>query len=206
MTWQLPPPPCTHRSSSSALCFCASRFSLNLRRSSSARARSSGVPASGSHTHVCRPTCPFRLRSSGCPSPSQAVRKRHMAARGWAATATACGRGKAVGVSSKRRRRRRQLGSCVNLQQRSAQRGLHRPSHQSTTAGSAASSLRSGGQRTCPVFCCLGGCGSCNRNWQYTRSRCARQQLPGLRKQCPLQLQTPVGLPGACKTVPGRDG
>ena len=70
--------PAPHLSSSSALCFCCSRFSVNLRRSSSARARCSGVPALGSHTQVWRPTLSFRLCSRGWPSWSEAVLNTHI--------------------------------------------------------------------------------------------------------------------------------
>ena len=58
------------------------------------------VPATASRAQqprrTCRPTLPFRLCSSGCPSLSQAVVKRHIAAAAGAGQAPAAAAARAV--------------------------------------------------------------------------------------------------------------
>ena len=87
------------RMSSSAECFTSCRLSVNAFRAASAAARSSGVPASASQTHTCRPTCAFIVTSAPSASPSSpapaygdAHRRRHIAARKRAPCARAAAR------------------------------------------------------------------------------------------------------------------
>ena len=89
----------------------AQRDVANSARARSTAARSAFVPASGSHVHVFRPTCPFREKRSrtiglAVTSPAEAHRSFHIGTRSAASERD----GGAAETTSARRRVRPQRG------------------------------------------------------------------------------------------------
>ena len=101
---------CRRRSASEECC-CSCLCFANSARARSTAARSAFVPASGSHVHVFRPTCPFREKRSrtiglAVTSPAEAHRSFHIGTRSAASERD----GGAAETTSARRRVRPQRG------------------------------------------------------------------------------------------------